>query len=176
MQTDSTREGQPPEVLQPSHSPSAKIGRSEVLAQVQKAVVKSVDANPKMPALQLIEVIITEADTALTASLDDILRRDFYAHAVRAERRSRAANAQLRLPGFEHLPRTIPGPKGEPVPLIEASYTRVRAYFRSLMVAHRNRRINDPKIKEAKALMEKMEKRFRKDKGVTVGQVVRLSA
>ncbi len=166
MQTDDSRK-----VSQNSHSPSAKIGRSEVLAQAEKAVGDSLEAHPKLTALQLAEVLMQEADAGLAASLAEILTREFYVHTIRAARRKVSARAQLRLPGFEHLPLTIPGTKG-PVRLIEASYTRVRQYYRSLLIGHRKRTKNDPRIKEAKALMEKMRRRSLRDKRVTVGQVV----
>ena len=104
----------------------------------------------------------------IVASLSAILARDFFLRTIRAELRKRAADAQMRLPGFDHLPLTIQGADGEPVPLMDASYTRVRAYYRRLMVAHRNRRVNDPKIKEVKALLELM----RAVNAVTVRQVL----
>ena len=50
--------------------------------------------------------------------------------------------------------------------------TGVRAYYRSLMAKHRNKRTNDPKVKEAKRLLQRMSKASRREKGITVREVV----
>jgi hypothetical protein len=82
-----------------------------------------------------------------------------------------AGRAQLRLPGFEHLPQRITGFGGKRIRLLNANYTGVRAYFRSLMRDHKARLRNDPKVKEAKALMEQLRKRARTDRRFTVREL-----
>jgi hypothetical protein len=153
------------------NTPAAKIGRSSVLLRIQRAVLQCLAMHEDLPTRQVVEIYRKDADVELSASVRDILEGDLYAQIIRAERRKRTI-FQLQLPGFEHLPLKIPDAQGVPILLIDASFTRVRAYYRSLMIAHKNRRINDPKIVEAKTLMEEMRKASMIDKSITVKEVI----
>jgi hypothetical protein len=110
------------------------------------------------------------------AELNEILARNFYISACHAARKaqSAAARAQLLLPGFEHLPLKVPGLQGKRIALLDANFRRLRDYYRSLTKGHDARKKNDPRVIETKALMEKMRKRSRTEKGITVRQVLLL--
>lgn len=163
---------------------SAKFGDDDAILSVQSAVVDGLILNPKMPAIQLADVLMRESDPDLARALAEILTRKLYVTTILAERRKRSIVAQTRLPGFEHLPlkiripRAVPGFRGldtgKRVSLLDANTYGVREYYRLLMKAHRNRKQNDPKVQEAKSLLEKMQKASRKEKAITVRQVLML--
>ncbi len=152
---------------------SAKRAVPEALTAARRAVAEALKQNPRLPAVQLAAMIESSGGEYVPA-LSKILRGEFYLHEIRVARaaKPKAGSAQLRLPGFEHLPPEIPGPQGKSIPLGQASYTSVRAYYRSLTSAYDKRKRNDPRVKEAKALMEIMRKRTRNDKAITVKEVV----
>ena len=154
----------------------AKFGQESAVTQALGAVEDALILNPKMPAVQLAELLIENADEDITRGLHLILERQFYRRAIRAHRmkQSAAARAQLALPGFEHLPLNITGPKGAPIPLLDANTRAVRQYLRGLMKDHRDRRRTDPKIQEAQALLAKMQKAAKDEQGITVRQVLLL--
>jgi hypothetical protein len=145
---------------------------TEALARVEDALI----LHPKMPAVQLAEILIENADDDTATALRIILERQFYLHAIRSYRIKQAAKnrAQLLLPGFEHLPVTIPSPKGIEIKLLDANTHAVRQYYRSLMKEHRERKLADPRIKEALALLQKMEAASHTEKRITVRQVLLL--
>jgi hypothetical protein len=170
--------------MQPDSKPSqkrntstAKIGHSEdpaVVLLARKMVAEAIST--PLPVVALAETLIGTGPADFSTALNRFLARQFWIREIRIARRQLARDAQLRLPGFDHLPLTIPGTKGKPIRLMDASYSRVRAYYRSLMQSHVARRRNDPKIKEVRLLMEKMRKRARRDKGITVQEVLVLDA
>ena len=173
MQTDSNRLLQKRYMtVQPHHEPTD----AQILDQARESVRNALIREPKMPAAELAAVMMKEADPALAQRLADILQAQFYADAIRDERRKegQAKRSQLLLPGFEHLPLKLPAHKknARMIRLLDATYTRVRAYYWSLRNRHDKRKQNDPQVLEAKALMERMRKRTRKDKGITVREVL----
>lgn len=137
------------------------------------AVKDAMILRPKIRAADLAEALLNNS-FEFQPSLNDLLARNFYIAAFNVEKRKQAAaaRAQRVLPGFEHLPLRVPNSKGKQRPLLEANYTRVRAYYRSLTTGHDKRKRDDPRVIEAKALMEKMRKRSRREKGITVREVV----
>ncbi len=157
---------------------SAHLRRGDVLSQARNAVEYLNSHHPKLPVGELAELLSAATDPEIAPALDAILRNDFYVSATMAHRRKLAAanRAQSLLPGFEHLPLKIPLSENTRVRLMDANLTGVRLYYRSLMKAHRNRRRNDPKIKEAKALLDLMTARARTERGITVREVVLLEA
>ncbi len=152
-----------------------RLSEEEIRSRAQEAVIQGVDDSPDLPAIQLAELLIVNSDPDLTAELGAMLMRGFYVTAILSARRKNASatRTQASLPGFEHLPSRIQTAKGK-VSLLAANRDGVRAYYWSLMKAHSERRRNDPKIKEAKDLLDKMTKAARTEKGITVRQVLLL--
>ena len=147
--------------------------QTDVLSDMREHVVNGLILYPKARAVDLVEVLIQEADSA-TGELEGVtLRRRFYLSAIRSERRKQGA-VQLRLPGFEHLPHEIPVKNGAPVALLDANYRRIREFYWSLKADSLREIPNRPKIKEAKGLMDKMQKHARTERGITVRQVLLL--
>jgi hypothetical protein len=156
----------------------AEFGQESPIAEAREAVENALLINPTMPAYELVEFLIKHAEPDLTIRLQAILERDFYLRAIRAHRWKQGAiqRAQMALPGFEHLDRNIPGPKGAPIRLLDANTRAVRQYCRLLMKTHRERKQKDPKIREALALLDKMRAASQTEKGITVRQVLLLEA
>jgi hypothetical protein len=152
-------------MVQPHHADALK----EARANVADALI----LYPDTPAVQLAEILIRETDPELSQALKNALTRLFYLSAIRSQRRKQTAE-QYRLPGFEHLPREIPGRDGTRLALLEANYRRVREYSWSLKRNAFDKIPESAKIKEAKALMEKMQRHARTEKGITVRQVLLL--
>lgn len=153
---------------------AGRSSRDGAIFLAQDAIADTLLLNPNTPAGQLAEIIVSEFPANLRADLSGILIQQFIVREIIAQRRRITVenNPQLKLPGFEHLPWKIETPKGTRVRLLSANYARVRDYYWSLMKKYTARKRNDPKIKEAKALMEKMRKASKKDKGITVKEVL----
>lgn len=150
---------------------------TDVLSVFQDAIQNAVVLQPTVSALEIARLVSEENDPEMLAELGRQLALAHLAKMARAERAKAArTNPQTVLPGFEHLPRRIAISETERVPLREATYTQVRAYYRLLRERHRELGENSPKLKEAKALMERMERSLQKDRGVTVAQVLRVDA
>jgi hypothetical protein len=151
--------------------------QNQILKDAREAVADAVLLYPEMPVSELVELMSTETVTTNDRMLlSAVLLRRFYASAIRAERRKKAAasRAQLLLPGFEHLPINIPTRQGPRLALLDANYRRVRDYYWSLKRRHSERERNDPRIKEAKMLMDLMQKRAGNDERITVREVILL--
>ena len=160
---------QPNRPSQKSYISAPPSGES-VLAEARQAVKDALILNPNMPAVQLAEML-RRSKLDFAPSLHDILESQFYAREARRERRKQTAadRAQYLLPGFEHLPVKIGG-----TPLLDLNYTGIRAYYRALSVKADAAKQNNPKLREAKALMEKMRRHNEAEKGITVRQVLLL--
>jgi hypothetical protein len=152
---------------------TARPSRADVLKQASRAVSDALKRGDLHSAPQIAEALRVSGGEFVPA-LADILLTDFYLREIRSQRRQQAKenSAQLRLPGFDHLPLKIRTAKGKMILLIEATFTQVRAYYRSLAVDYDKRRRNDPRIKEVKRLMEKMRRRARTRKDITVQEVM----
>jgi hypothetical protein len=137
------------------------------------AVANAMILKPKARAVELAEALLNES-LEFQRDLNEALARNFYIAAYNVERRKRAAanRAQFALPGFEHLPLKIPSANGAPMRLLDANLRRVRDYYRSLTKGYDKRKKDDPRVKEAKALMQKLQKRSGTEKGITVRQVL----
>ncbi len=80
----------------------------------------------------------------------------------------------MRLPGFDHLPVRITVAKGHRPLLLDANREGVRAYFWALMKKYSERKRKDPRIVEAKKLLDLMTNRAHTEKGITVREVLLL--
>lgn len=154
---------------------SARSSEDEVFALAQASIEQALIIHPNLPAIQLAGLLVENSDPELAADLSDLLMREYYARGILAQRREESietARAQPMLPGFEHLPARIQVGEGKRVRLLSANYAAVREYYRSLIRAYGERRRNDPKLREAKALLDEMQKHSRANKGITVREVV----
>jgi hypothetical protein len=144
-----------------------------VFSAAADAVRNAIVLEPAMPSAELAEHLYAEADSALIHGLGRALIVAHLAKLIRSERAKElhAKHAQLALPGFEHLPLRIPVSAQRRVPLRDANYTQIRIYYRALRRKYRDRGRKDPKLKEAKQLMERMRRRSRKHRGITVAAV-----
>jgi hypothetical protein len=142
----------------------------------KQAVQDALILEPKLPAALLAQQIISELEPEVLAELGQRLIAAHFARLIRSTRtkESRTRREQLLLPGFEHLPVEIAISETERVPLRSANYTQVRSYFRLLSNTHLDRRRNDPRLLEAKALMEKMRSYADKQPRITVAEVLGL--
>jgi hypothetical protein len=169
MQTDDSR-------LSSKSYTIAAPSEADVLVEAQDAIESGLILNAQMPAVQLAELLASEAEPELAAVLSKVLVRAFYLGQIRKARLKEAMGkrAQALLPGFEHLPLKIPTRKAGLVALLDANLFRVRDYYRALSRKHNARRKNDSRIKEAKALLDKMQKYTPTNKGINVRQVLAL--
>lgn len=150
--------------------------RAEATEQVQKWMIVHQDWN----APRVADVVIrratdgTDPDFYLALTqLADLLVRKFYVRLIQAERRKAAAarHAASTPPELLHLPATIKLGDRK-IRLLDANFARVRDYYWSLMAHYTERKRKDRRIQAAKSLMDEMRKRTRRDKGITVREVV----
>lgn len=133
--------------------------------------------NPELPSGQLAQVAVEDCDRDLVSGLSRVLLLRFFERLIRAERASaRRKLQQLPLPGFNHLPKRIPINEKKRRSLEDATYSDLRSYVRRLSVGQRERLKNDPKLAEAKKLLELMGKYNGTSEGITVKEVFALEA
>lgn len=165
-----------------SYRPSQKsyilgqTSRESTLKEARAIIENALIVNPTMPATELAQLLFQHSEPEFQESLNAVLCQEFYARNIRSIRRKQAAadREQFKLPGFEHLPLKIPGPKGLPIQLLDANVSTVKQYYWSLMGKYSDRKRADPKIKEAKALWQAMKKGAEHEQGITVRQVLLL--
>ena len=160
----------------PQRHTQERFGQKSALQEARAAVENALIHDPEMPVHLMVGLLMENAEEDLTLRLRVVLERQFYLRTIRSQRQKQAAasRAQLTLPGFPHLPMSIPGPKGAPIDLVDANYRRVRDYYWSLRKAHAERGRKDPRIQEAFDLMEKMRAASQKEWNITVRQVLLL--
>lgn len=93
------------------------------------------------------------------------------ARSIRREQ-VRAKTEQYKLPGMEHMPVRIFDRNGKRRNLLHATYRDVREYVKRIGGGYDQRKRNDPKFKEAMALLKKMRAAAKEIRGVTVGEVL----
>ena len=150
------------------------------LAEAKSSAENMLLLSPNEPAQRLAEMLVAESSEELAAALAQILTHEFYVRTIRALRRKQSAKKQAEslLPNFEHLPVELPirNRDGKRVLLVDANYWRLWRYYWSLMKQHRERKKNDPQIREAKALLDKLQPYSAKEKKITVRQVLALES
>jgi hypothetical protein len=157
----------------------AKFGEESPLAEAREVVLNALILNPNMRAVELADSLTATLNSELSDRLAAVLIRELFARMIRAARRKQSAadRRQSLIPGFEHLPRIIPiSEDGTSTELLAANTYDVREYLRILMQGHRARTDNDPRVKEARLLLDKMRKYSTRpgNKGITVRQVMLL--
>jgi hypothetical protein len=151
-----------------------KFTGKSVIERVRNAVPDFLIQHPTTPANRLAEIMLEEADKIDLAELQYFLAHRLYTKIIRAERRKQVAAEQYSLPGFEHIPASIPIPKGGQKPLADANRWNLREYLAAVMAEHRQRRNTDPRIQELKALLKIMAKYTPTNHSITVRQVMLL--
>jgi hypothetical protein len=141
----------------------ATLWSSQTKFDPDEAVQNALISEPDLPSIQIAERLAKEA-MAHPDFIENFFRRFFFRSLKQSrEKAARAKHEQYRLPGFEHLPIRIQGAK-EKVELLDATYRGVREW-----VKHLNAKSwETPRMKEAKALLEKMHEAAKRDPGITV--------
>jgi hypothetical protein len=127
--------------------------------------------HPDLPAIQLSEILVNEADPGFLAEFGRSLCVQAFARTIVSERRN--ATAQEPRPslfGFDDLPRRIITKDGKRPPFEDANATQLRAYLKTLNNKHRER------IAQVKEVLKIMGKYTRKKRGITVAQASLLEA
>lgn len=151
--------------------------KADLDTQVLEIINNELVLEPELPAFKLAERAIEHAEPELIADLGRVLLLAHFTRLVRIERgkQARERRKQMLLPGFEHLPLTLRLRNGKRVPLRMATYSDVRAYYRKLSTKYDSRRRDDPKLSEAKRLLERMRRQNAKHRGVHVAEALNLS-
>ena len=160
-------------LLQESYTQERPL-REDTLREARDVVANAVILNPTMPAVQLARYLAQHAEPELATSLNEILAYDFYTREIRKERRKQSTAAQPMFPGFDLIPATLPTADHKRVGLMDANYSDIRAYCWYLAKQRSQQARNDPKLKQARALKEKMRRYAVNEKGITVRQVLAL--
>ncbi len=95
---------------------------------------------------------------------------------IRLERRKQLGERRqlLLIPGYAHLPINICVSEDVRVRLRDATYREILRYCKFLGKRFTKRREDDPKLKEAKALLDFMQKKAKKNRGITVAEALGL--
>lgn len=155
----------------------AEFGQTSAIKEAQEMAENALIINPYMPTVELAESLFLALDSDLCGRLAAVLVRRLFSRLVRAGRiKQTRESRQYLIPGFEHLPRkiTISSDGKKTSEILEANIRGVREYYRNLMKDYRNRRNNDPKIKEVLVLLELMRKHAAGSERITVRQVLLL--
>jgi hypothetical protein len=153
------------------------ISLDQIEKTVRDAAESSSQIDDNISANELAEVLISEADREFLAELSHILVGDYYRKSVLAVRRKPRPTfgAQYALSQYEHLPQKAQVSDKERRPVVEMTYRQIRAVYWKLSAKIDERKKADPKLTEWKALLDQMEKRAKKEPGITVGRALGLT-
>jgi hypothetical protein len=149
-----------------------KIGTKEIEAMAADLCANGNLLDPDLPPAVLASKILSDANSEFLEEYGRTLIIQDFSRRIRAERRKDPKRKSAQFPLFEHLPARIVGDREKRVPLEDATYSDVRRYCKMLARGHTDRKKQDTKLVEAKALMEVMRKASRKQRGITVGEVL----
>lgn len=149
------------------------LSQNDAIVEAREFVADRLILNPTMPANRLAALLADTTEPELSARLLPILLAKFYRRIIAANRKA-APLLQDPLPGFAHLPQTIPTREGGTLALLDANYRRLRDYYRSLTRVYATKQSADMKIREARALLEKLRPYAAKEERITVRQVLML--
>lgn len=148
-----------------------------VFQEAREQAINALIECPNAPAAALAIICFQNVDPAILEPLKEVLVLDYFRRTIRSVRRKQtvANRQQLALPGFELMPQVLPvSKKGPPVELMDARYADLRAYCWMLANKDRERLRNNPKLKQAEALRDKMKEHAHREPGITVRQVLLL--
>lgn len=149
-------------------APLEKDALNEAREQAENAAI----LNPNLSIRDLAGLLAENTPPEILVALAPMLLGRMYATLIRAAR-AHSKSKQDHLPGFENLPSRIPGPKGK-IDIMDANYTAMRAYYWSLTREWTAKQERDPRVIQARALMERLGKYTADEERITVGQVLRL--
>jgi hypothetical protein len=156
----------------PKRVKNATLGASQPQFDAEKAIENALILSPDVPTIQLAERLAKDA-MAFPDFIYGILYAFFFRSLNAARKKGvKAASEQYQLPGFEHLPLRIRGTRNREVDLLDATYKGVKEWIKHLNAQRRN----DPRMKEAKALLEKMREASKRQRGITVRRALGLDA
>lgn len=159
--------------VKPNRGKKATLASSQTQFDPDEAVENALILSPDLPSIELADKLSREADAEFLRGL----AREFFLKLVKAQRRKMQASTreQFRLPGFEHLPIRIQIAGDKKQKLLNANYYGTREYYKHLSAKYDARKATDPKVQEAKALMEFMREKSQTDRGITVGRAFGLT-
>jgi hypothetical protein len=115
---------------------------------------------PRLPAPLVAERIVSEADPEFLGELARALHLAYFTRLARIQHAKQRRALNPPLPGFEHLPRRIPGYRGKLVDTLRAGPGPVRRYAarlrRQFARRGRERADTDTRVIEATKLYERM--------------------
>lgn len=100
---------------------------------------------------------------------------EYFGKLVREIRREQKPTVQPLLPGFTHLPVRILLPRGRRLRLTSATARDLERYVEVLEKEQERKGKNDPKLKEARKLRDRMKRRALKKPEITVGEALHLT-
>jgi hypothetical protein len=155
---------------------TGSVNQAELFAELRDNLSNAKILNPNMRLTELAAALVQEADSELRDRLFPILLYRCYMRLGQAARKQNFSqnDAQQVLPGFEHLPSTIPTRDGKFVELLEANYRRLRDFYNSLIRKYLDMARADPQVQETRRLMLRIQPRAAKEEGITVRQVLLL--
>lgn len=151
--------------------------RQNPLQEAREAVLNALISNPETPAAELANILVQTVESDVTEAVKDVLLFNFFRKTIRAERRKQHTTdcTQFTLPGFELIPKTIQTEENGPrIQLPNAIYREIRAYCKLLGKRAETQVRNSAKLKQARALRDKMQQYAKDEPGITVRQVMLL--
>lgn len=149
-------------------SRSTKQLESDALELVRNGII----LHPEEPARTLAAQLYFRDDTDTMNLIGQVLCLRYLTRAIKAERlKARPTAESLPLfPGLENLPRRIVTQDGKRPLLAQSTVTQIRWYVKGLHKRHRER------IADLKALLTRMSKYSRKERGLTAAMVAHREA
>jgi len=163
--------------LSPKRNTQKLIFQGDPLKDAQERVENAVILYPEKTSAEIAGLLIAETDSEQAAQLHNVLEWRFYMRAIGKCRNKRKANpAGPRLPGFEHLPYMVRIGRKKPKCILDFNAKETRRLYYSLVRKFNTRKKLDAKVREARALMEKMDRAAEAEKNIKVRQVLLLEA
>jgi hypothetical protein len=127
-----------------------------------------------LPSIQVAEKLI------LSMSVDE-LRQACMAPALKAvitvrSRLKKKEHEQQALPGFERMPLFVLDSKKRRRSILNATCWDIGRYVYRIGGSYQKRKRNDARLKQAKELLKKMRAASKRNRGITVGEVLGLTA
>jgi hypothetical protein len=146
--------------------------RETLISDLDAAVAVAAGMAAQDGKVEALAQKMVESEPELSARLGQFLVLTRYRQLITSQRAEirRAANQQLFLPGFEHLPLRIPAKSGSRHPIREATAGELRSYIASLRKAGADRLKNSARLQEAEQLLKLLTKYSAKHKGITVAE------
>jgi len=130
-------------------------------------------SEPELPAEILVDRLIEASDKRFIAELGRSMIAGAWAKKVRAWRAANAETRERARPkGFEHLPLRIRIYGDKSVSLVKAHYSHMREFCKLRSKQHEGRKKDDPVLREARKLRDRLKRRSKRRRGITAGEVL----